>query len=275
MTETLHLRVLGGAVALVFTHPECADAARRLFGPMLHEPWSTPDVVIECSWPRLTRSFIRTRVNEDAADLAGIRVYSSEHPNGMRWTSPDPPFLPVELEPFRHRFVRLHAAAAITPSGNVLLIVGESGSGKTTLSSRLAEKHGYRLLTDEDAFLYRRSLVVEPFATGDGPWLDPQAHAVARSLHGRRPDLIANNAGPVGALVVLDTSDSSTPELTSISDRHAFNALMASQRPGGSTATEGVTTLAALARATEAYVLAGGAYEPLIRLSDSVARLLR
>lgn len=271
--ETLHVRVLGGAVALVFTHPECAAAARKLFDPMLHKPWSTPDVIIECSWPRLTRSFIRTRVG-DTAGLAGVRVYSSEHAHGMCWTSPDPPFPPVTLEPFRNRFVRRHAAAAIASSGRVLLIVGESGSGKTTLSSRLAEKHGYRLLTDEDAFLYRRSLVVEPFATGDGPWFGAQTVPVTRSLHSRRPDLIANDPAPVGALLVLESSNHSPSELAPISDRQAFQTLMASQRPGGSTATEGVMTLAALARSTNAYVMAGGTYETLVRASDSAARLL-
>lgn len=275
MSETLHLRVLGGAVALTFTHPGCAASARRMFGPMLGEPWSTPDVLVECSSPMLTRSFIRTRIDVDSEFVDAIRVYSAEHPDGINWSRVDPPFPPVNLEPFRNRFVRLHAAAVVAPAGDVLLILGESGLGKTTLSSQLAEEHGYRLLADEDVFLYRRSTVIEPFAMGDGPWLDSSPSTVARSLWGRRPELIATRPAAVSAVLALVPPDHGAREPTRISGRQALQALLAAQRPGGSTHAESVMTLAALTRSSDAFVMQGGRHDALVQATDAASRLLR
>lgn len=274
-SEYVHLSALGCEVTFEFTHACPAEQARRLFEPLLSTPWSTPDFFLVCRWPNLTRHLIRSRTDGESKALTGFEIYSSEYPDGVPWESSSPPFPPVGLAPLAGRFVRLHGAAVADMSGRVLVILGESGFGKTTLSSELCVEHGYRLLTDEDVFLYQRSNVVEPFPNGDGPWV--AGTNSARSLWTKRPELVSVTPAVVSAILTLrprrGCTEKDIPRETS--SGALLRSLLNSQRPGGSSHEAGIATFARLARTTSGFELAGQHYEHLREAAGQVATLTK
>lgn len=265
-SHVLHLRVLGCEITLRFKSSTAADQARLMFGSMETAPWRSPDVLIDCAWPALTREFIRSRLAGEKV-LKGIRVYSAEQPCGAEWNSMDPPFPPVNLRPFRDRFVRLHAGAVVNKWGDALLILGESGYGKTTLCIQLVENYGYLLLTDEDSFLHRRTSLVEPYPVSFTPWKRDAESSDTTRLQGR----LRQSAAEAQGLILLRQHGSPSLKLMSINARVCLRALLAAQRPGGSEHSEAIATLVPLARAAKAAELDGGQYERLLAAAGCVA----
>lgn len=270
-SEYVHLSTLGCEITFKFTHPRAADQARQLFGPLLSKPWSTPDFILFCHWHELTKHLIRTRTDGENQALAGFEVYSSEFPDGTPWKSASPPFPPIELVPLAGRFIRLHGAAVSDMSARVLVILGESGFGKTTLSSELCMEHGYRLLADEDVFLYRRSSVVEPFTNGDGPWA--AGTNGARALWTRCPELVSSTPAVVSAILALRPIQDGADMPRETTSGELLRELLHSQRPGGSAHEEGIATLTRLARSTPGFKISGQNYKTLRKIAGQVAVL--
>ncbi len=80
-------------------------------------------------------------------------VHAPENANQRAWTVSRPMFTIALLEMLkRRRFYSLHAAAAETAHGDVILLAGESGSGKSTLALALARSK-WPVLGDDTVFL--------------------------------------------------------------------------------------------------------------------------
>lgn len=270
--SSLYLHVLGVEVTLQFARAAAAAQAAQMFALLQTRPWRSPDILIECDWPEMNRSFIRSRPSDLDPVLRGVRVRSREHPQGTEWRSTDPPFPPIGLAPFKDRFVRLHSGAVAADSGRSLLVLGESGDGKSTVCGHLVTEYGFRLLTDEDVFLHRRTRMVEPFPVRPGQWKSDSDQPSEDQLF--RPELVSTTAGTVSAVLLLrrtsDASDRPRPTDT----RTAMWGLLESQRPGGSAHGEAVATLAELSRSVPVYEMAGGHYSGLLAALPEVAQLV-
>lgn len=269
MSGVLHLHALGCAVTMMFRHAACAEQASEMLHPLLVAPWRSPDLIIECDWERMRRDFIRSRVS-GSPQLEGVRVFSAEHPSGIEWASPLPPFPPVNLIPLRDRFTRLHAAGVVNPQGGALAILGESGYGKSTISLQLVREYSYALLTDEDLFLHRRSLVAEPFAAG---------FDLLRRLQGQSNSLqalvgvVAQEPAVIRRIVVLNPDHPPTSEPTPLSPEGCFRSLLSARRLGGSSDGEDLATLALAARCVPAMQVRAGDYHMLRGTADVLANL--
>jgi hypothetical protein len=178
----------------------------------------------------------------------------------------------MSLLPLKDRFVRLHAGAVCDGSGRTLLVLGESGFGKSTLCSQLVIEHGFRLLSDEDVFIHRRTRIVEPFPVAHAPWKQGLRNPVSRSAF--QPGLVAPDAGIVAAVLHLQRPEEASSDLLSADARSSLRSLLQGQRPGGSTHTEGIATLVPLAQSVPAYRMAGGSYQRLLDAAPAVARLV-
>lgn len=267
----LHARVLGCEVTLKFRDIQCATEAAEQFNPLLIPPWRSPDLIIECDWPHMRRDFIRSRTSGQT-ELPGVRIFSEEYPHGASWSSPLPPFPPVNLVPFRDRFVRLHAACVVNPEGEGIAIMGESGLGKTTIAFQLVHRHGYTLITDEDLFLYRRSLVAEPFPAGSHPWqtLRRRPNGIGREMW---TGVIAEGPARLRNAVVLDASHSSQAAPRQVSEQECFRAMLAARRPSGSQDQEDIATAALAARSLRTVRVRGGDYQALLAAAEDLAHL--
>jgi hypothetical protein len=191
-------------------------------------------------------------------------MYSADHPDGSDWQSVDPPFPPVDLAPFRDRFVRLHAGAVADEQGRALVILGESGYGKSTLCFRLTADHGYSLLTDEDAFVHRRSRLIEPFPVGYAPW---KTHVDVPAIQ----PTIADSAATIERILVLRPPGRAAEKPSKIGSKECLWALLEGQRPSGTPHPEVIATLTALARSVPAAEMSGGRYRNLINAAADVA----
>lgn len=260
--DVLHLRALGCEVTMRFRYAACWAQAAGLFDPLLTEPWRSPDVIIECDWPRMRRVFIRSRTTGER-ELDGVRIFSEEHPNGAPWASLDPPFPPVQLAPFRDRFVRLHAAGVVSPQGTGLAVLGESGHGKSTVSFHLVREHGYTLLSDEDLFLHRRSFLAEPFAVGAAALWRELRHAGA-SGHAAWTGVVAQHPVAIQQVIVLNPEHPEGTSPARISPEDCFRALLAARRRSGSGDTEDIATVALIARSLPAAQMRGADYHALL-----------
>lgn len=68
------------------------------------------------------------------------------------WSYQDTPFPPLQIQPFRGRFLVLHGCAVVTSSGTALAFIAPSMSGKTTLLMKLCQR-GYSALCDDLLFI--------------------------------------------------------------------------------------------------------------------------
>jgi hypothetical protein len=199
-THSVYLHTLGIDVTLQFTHLRAAGQAAEMFTAITEAPWHTPDCVIECTWPELTREFVRSRALNSTGPLPGIRLFSPTHPSGREWKSADPPFPPVCVPAFQDRFVRFHGGAVADSASRGILILGESGYGKSTMCNQLVRNHGFRLLTDEDVFVHRRGRTVEPFPVGHA--LEKNGGKGIWELISQ-PTMIAPSAATIEQILVL------------------------------------------------------------------------
>lgn len=102
----------------------------------------------------------------DSVALAGVEVWNTVLSAYEPWTSTEPPLMPMSHPALSQRFLALHAGC-VQLDTKCVLFVGERGTGKTTLARRLCD-FGGKLLTDETAFIHRRSTMIEPLPLAMG-----------------------------------------------------------------------------------------------------------
>lgn len=237
--------VLGATVLVRCRHQACADGIAEHFGPLAQELWTTPDIVVECDLDEPRRELFRTRPAGVSENLDGVRVQTAGSERAVPWTKPEPPLLPLDVEPLRGRFVGLHASLVAVGPQTAVAILGDRGSGKTTLSLTLvADYEDCALMSDEWTFVLRRTTVAVPFPQAVGL---PQPGAGKRW---RRADAVAERLelAPrvLTHLVLLVPGGPALPE--PIDRRTAFAALQAHHLAAGTSRDEAQVTLARIGR---------------------------
>jgi hypothetical protein len=263
----LTLSLLGASILVRCKYSACAEGIAAHFSPAVCEPWTTPDIIVDCDWESAGRYLFRARNHVIAEPLTGVRVHCPGSPGSSDWPYTSPPIPPLVLEPFCNRFIGLHGAAAVAPEGSCLLLLGERESGKTTVALDLVNEHGWELLTDETVFIHRRSRLVEPFAHAVGLWdsrIKVATKAAVPAVEACRA--IASQPALVTHVVCLEHMGGQThPGLTPITSSQAFRTFLNHHLDAGCRADEAMVSLVQLARAVPAAVFAHGGYADLRR----------
>ncbi|WP_035687792.1 hypothetical protein [Bradyrhizobium sp. Cp5.3] len=212
----------------------------------------TAEVRLEVTLDTFDRYLYRERPPEQRGlPYKGVLVSYPASQRAKPWTSPYPPLIPYHHPVSVGRYVALHAACVRLPQNLCVLLPGKRGAGKTSVSRLLCADHGGSLLTDEAAFIHRRTVIVEPliFAMGikreggTGKVLMP-----AEEICGR----LESRPAPVTHIVAL-RRDAGVAALRTISPEMAFRRLSSHQIDVGASADESVVTLARLCADVPAY----------------------
>lgn len=261
----LSLDLLGAQILVRCQHKVCADGIRWHFSPHVRPLWRTPDVIVDCTWPKAERYLFRARPDKDAnTALDGVRIHAMGRVTDSDWMALSPPLPPFELPPFQNRFVGLHAACVEHPSG-ALIIAGHRGSGKTTLTLRLVNDRECALLTDEVVCIMRRSYLVAPFAmalglaertSNDNLIKKPIAadHAVRRVS--MLPVLVTH-------CLILNPMKSKGAVLSPLDRQSGFRSLLDHHLNIGCSMDESIVTLLDIARRVNIARLDYGSYDDL------------
>jgi hypothetical protein len=244
------LRLLGLDILVRCTHPETARQVGAYFSSAsLPTPVRSPDCVVECDWPQAGRYLFRARPAMAPELLEGVRVQFPGDPRPLPWRGHQPPIPPIGSAILRDRFIGLHAAACMHPSGKVVVFAGDRRSGKTTTAVHLTTRYGWTLLTDETVFLARRTRIIEPFARSIGlaARIDQAANRPPEKLFVPAEEVVSRIAGePAVAshLVLLEPdAGSGPPRLEPIRPTEALTALLPHHLDVGTSADESLVTL--------------------------------
>lgn len=237
--------LLGVRILICCKHRECLDEINAYFSGVAQQDDVSADLVIYCEHERADRYLFRSRPPTDEGPLKGVYFQEPGTTIPQPWAvTRYPPLPPLALRAFQDRFVGIHAAAVLDSSHFVAMLVGERGAGKSSLSRLLVNQFEYSLLTDETAYIHRRSTVMEPLivATGlcevlEGKVIKTQhnARTVYRSL--------ASTPGIIKKVLFLQRLPGGKPELKRISTSAAFKMLCAQTMDVGSTEEEGFCTI--------------------------------
>lgn len=264
-------RLLGAHVLVRTRHQRCHAGVNDQFSAAREDPWTTPDQIVECSWPEAGRYLFRSRPAGDAATpLHGVRVLTPGGAPGAEWTGADPPLPAFRLPPIQGRFAGLHAAAVLLPAGG-MLVSGPRGSGKSTLAVELVAWHGGALLTDETAFVHRRTAIVEPYAGAVGVWEAGRRKRPVPAVDACRS--VARGPGEMTALILLRPGEPAG--IRDLDAGGAFRGILGHHVDVGTEADEAMTTLAGLAHRLPAASAGWSSYADLLRLPDAVVAWLR
>lgn len=175
---TLH--ILGATILVRGVYKELIDGVREHFSAaVIEKPWIAPDVIVNCTWRSADKYLFRSRPPGSPSRLDGVAVQEVGS-DARDWTSLNPPIPPLDCAVLRNRFFALHAAGVCWEGSACAILLGHRGAGKSTLSLRLVRETGAALLSDENAFIHRRSILVEPFARAIHEWkYDGAMHKVA------------------------------------------------------------------------------------------------
>jgi hypothetical protein len=235
--------VLGAGILVRSRTQACADAIAEHFGPMASYAWTTPDVVVICDLHEPVRQLFRTR-SEERQPIRGVRVQLHGMRDPAAWHSLEPPLLPLSEEPFRGRFVGLHAAVVAINGKRSAVLVGDRGTGKTSLALALAEEPDCALMSDEWTFVLRRSSVAWPFPQAVGlkgtsarkQWV--RADRIASRIE-LQPRVISH-------VIFLEPGAPTEPQ--TLAGHAGFSALQRHHLATGTSHDEAVVTLARLSK---------------------------
>ena len=160
----IFLNILGVQLMINCLYEECANGITHHFSQFIEQPWRSPDIIIECNLKSAERKLFRA-IDIDTA-LDDINIYLPRIGKIERWEYLSPLLPPYYLEPFRNRFVGLHASAVDVSGKGAIIIAGNRTHGKTTSAIHLVNSSsGCSLLADETVHIHKRSISVEPFPT--------------------------------------------------------------------------------------------------------------
>lgn len=261
------LGLLGGTILIRCKHHHCAEEIARFYASVTIDAWCTPDVIVDCDWSELGPYLFRARPEDKPGPLKGVRVHVPGQLYPTEWEFSHPPVPPFAIDPFRQRFLGIHAAAVTTVEGRALLVVGGKSSGKTTVALGMVDQYGCQLLTDETVCIHRRTALVEPFPRPMGvirrdeeklEKVPTPAHEACRS--------IAREPAQATHIICLEKlPGTATSSFDELSPAQAFRALTRHQLNTGCCADEAMVTLAQLARRLPTAVFRYCSYNELTR----------
>jgi hypothetical protein len=251
----LWLRVLGIVLDIRCRTVRCRDGiARHMSGHVLDETrLETPDLILEISMVEFDRFLYRERPEDEAGTaLQGVRAIHGGSTAFEDWTSHLPPLVPFHHPANAGRFVAVHAACIRLPLEACVLFPGHRGAGKTTVAAELCRRHGGRLLTDEAAFLHRRTSLVEPLTLAmgirEGGGAGGKTLVPARDICGE----LENSPRAITHIVFLKRHDLEAA-IRPVPPERAFARLMEHQIDVGAPRDEVVVTLARLCKEIPAF----------------------
>jgi hypothetical protein len=261
----LTLSLLGSQILTRCKHEECSRGIAAHFSSAVSEPWTTPDIIVDCTWKTAERYLFRARESERTGPLSGVRVHTLDALAKLDWPFLSPPIPPLVVEPLRNRFIALHGAAIRAPDGRCFLVLGDRESGKTTTALELVNNQGWTLLTDETVFIHRRARLVEPFAPSLGVWDDEGGTRCKKAVPAMQACLsVAREPALATHVICLERVPSTgNPELRRLAAADAFGALLRHQLDAGSSWEESIISLAHLARTLPVTALHHGGYADL------------
>lgn len=261
------LTLLGVRVDVYCDHEACAEGIASYFSATYQpKPLASPEIIVRCTRPEADRLLFRARDLADAGTaLDGVTVAPIGEPP-TPWTSTNQPLPPLDIWPFRDRFIALHAAAVRSTSGDGILLAGDRGAGKTTAALRLAVSHGADLLSDETAFIGCRTNVIQPFPHAVGLWKGD--HKVQVPL----ADVCTSvclQAIPATRIIFLNRAEGQR-EIRKVSPEESLRHLLRHHRHAGASDGDAMTTLLGLAAELDAWAVS---YEHHEELGDAVSGL--
>jgi hypothetical protein len=265
------LFLLGCHLLVRCKYKECLDQISQTFSPVICTPWSTPDVIVDCKWKKAGRYLFRTRPAENSGPLIGVQVHTQGKLAESDWLYLEPPIPPFIVEPFRNRFIALHAGSVKTSNNNCLIFLGNRGSGKTTTTLILVDKYHCSLLTDEIVCIHKRTKLVEPFPRSvhvreNGNGKNPQKIAVSADKACRT---VANQSALATHIIFLEPNGIfGKQEFLKISPSETFKNLLKHNLNAGCCPDESMVTLVQLAYELPAFMYRYGRYEDLLFLPE-------
>jgi hypothetical protein len=160
----VHMHVLNCNLLVRCKFSTCLDRIKQVFSFYIVEGDRSPDYIIDCDWKDCEDELFVFRSSDYLPPMKGVRVHPFGSISNNDWGYPQAPLPPLSIGPLNDQFVGLHSAVVKTPGGKGLLIIGESGSGKTSTALELATNYQCSLLSDEFAFIHKRTALVESFA---------------------------------------------------------------------------------------------------------------
>jgi hypothetical protein len=161
---TANLRLLTCNLLIRCKFSKCLNGIKEMFSAYVVGDDQSPDYIIDCDWKNCRTELFVFRPSEHMPPMKGLRVHVFGSIANNDWSYTQAPLPPLPVGPLKNQFVGLHSGVVKSPSGKGLLIVGLSGSGKTSSCIELTAKYRCSLLSDEFAFIHKRTALVESFA---------------------------------------------------------------------------------------------------------------
>jgi hypothetical protein len=274
------LSILGVSILVSSRQRSCALGIARYFQPLVDIPWRSPDVIIKCELRQVSRYLFRARPISQPSPFQGMSYLIPGQSLYKPWTSPSPPLPPLTLPPFRERFICLHAAVIRSPrSASAILLVGGRGTGKTYLSTKLSRESGYELLSDEMAFIHKRSVIVESFPRAIGTFRHDRRGRLLKHMEPANiSDLhISNQPGIIKGIVMLMEKESPMipGHLIPVSHEPLVRHLLSHQIESGTSRDEAITTLFMLANQVQGVAAKAVSFGSFHRIGNELTQWFR
>lgn len=272
---TLQLHVLGVSIGVHCPSTDKETSIRRLLSHHIvsRTQVETPDLLVEITEEADDRFLYRERPTElDETPLPGVRYALPGMRKLQHWTTRYPPLVPYKLSVNEGRFVAFHAGCVSLREDVCVLLPGARGAGKTTSCAHLSRCHDAALISDEVAFVHRRSPIVEPMAlpmgVADGPD-EPKRPHPPQDICSR----IEQSPKAVTSLLFLERTPGED-SLRMPPPAFAMKLLMSHMMDTGTTPDETVITASRLVVRLPAFILRWSSYTRLPELlSEFVAAI--
>ena len=80
----------------------------------------------------------------------------------VKWNFDDTPFPPMQLEPFKRKYIVLHGMGVVNQNGQSFIFPAPSLAGKTSLMTYMVSK-GYKCISDDLLFIDTETMMVYPY----------------------------------------------------------------------------------------------------------------
>ena len=271
----LWLRMFGTLILLRCKYIACKNGIEQFYDPFVCSPSRTADLLVECDWREAGPYLFRARPESEQELLEGVRFQLSGQQVLSNWESRDPPLPPMDLEPFRNRFVGLHGGAVIRKwDGKCLAFAGARSSGKTTLCRELDKLGDYSIIADETLLIHRRSKIAQPF---------PKATAIRLNAAVEKKKLIsaseafvslADAPSEISLFLLLERTTKECAGIDKLTALEAGHRILQHQVRAGTSWSEGMLTLLDLVTNVQCYHFRHSDYRELVAGISKVDSLL-
>ncbi|MGH0595751.1 hypothetical protein [Bacillus wiedmannii] len=272
------IQLLGGVIEAKCKYLKCLEGIKSFFSSCIIESWITPDIIIYCDWEEAGRYLFRTSpvVDENMKFLPGV-FYKEKGSNKLHaWDSADPPLPPFVKEPFVNSFVGLHAGAVKGKKNNAILFIGPRESGKTTSTLEIVNNYPeeYSLLTDETAFIRKRSCLIEPFPRLVLPrtLVDGKIHKYALEANEAYKKVATSSA--IITHIFFLKKGIGKPYINEISPIEAYRKIINNYLYAGADLADSMITLAMIVNQVSLSSINYSSYEDLLSIINEVPSYL-